>query len=257
MDTCPHFNLLAYRNDNGRWICVHLRCKSWTCPYCTIQNRIEWRAFLTKRLHDMPVQWWFGTITAPSWGRTPERTLKAIRTNFDRFWKRLRRVCGSLDYVRIYEVHKDNNFHAHIIVSSLPYRVERYTARNGKRGFRPAEKGDKAGSWAIQTWWKKTLAKCALGYMAEIKPIPSREAVGYITAYMTKDAQNFEVKNLRRVQTSRRIGTPKNEEPQYWQVARHIYGSDVNYQPIVDLSLKTKTTVNYWIDNVVYPPEER
>jgi len=87
---CPNFNLKAYRLDPQRgWLMFRLRCKDWRCPYCAIENQKMWRKHLKERIIDLGGSWWFGTITAPAWNRTPENTLAVIRTNFDRFMKRL------------------------------------------------------------------------------------------------------------------------------------------------------------------------
>jgi len=257
MNQCPNFNKIAYRHDERRgWIMFRLRCKSWRCPYCAIENQKMWRKHLKCKIIDLGGTWWFGTITAPSWDRRPEATLYTIRLNFDRFMKRLNRVFKTgVQYVRIYEKHEDGAFHMHIIVSGLSERVERYIAPTGSTAFRPTTAARKAGTWSIKTWWKKTLSKCGCGYIADIKEIPAVSAIGYVTEYMTKSAQDYHVKNLRRIQTSRAIGSPNKRSNERWDVVGFLYGGNVGYEPVIDMDEKKKIPASYWLENVVYPPE--
>jgi len=255
--TCPNFNLMAYRHDSVRgWIAFRLRCKSWRCPYCAIENQKMWRKHLKRRIIDLGGEWYFGTITAPSWDRRPGATLYTIRLNFDRFMKRLRRVFKhGVNYVRIYEKHKDGAFHLHVVVSGLSPRVRSYRARTGSIGFKPADDRDKTGTWSIKTWWKKTLAKCGCGYIADIKAIPAIAAIGYVTEYMTKQAQDYHVPNLRRIQTSRGIGSPVIKSAEKWHVDGRIWGGAINHDAFIDIDEKIKILASYWLDHLVYPPE--
>lgn len=254
---CPNFNLVAstQRASDGKWIMTRLRCKSWSCPVCARKNRQTWRNFLSAKLRKISSVWWFGTLTAPSWARSPEKSLAAIRLNFDRFMKRLRRVFGKVEYVRVYEVHKTGAYHLHIIICGLFARVERFKARSGNMGFRKPKMDTNRSTWSVNTWWKKTASKCKMGYIAEIKRIPSSEAVGYITKYLTKAAQAFDMPNLRRVQTSRGIGSPKSAGVEIWAVTGHLWGGDIGYQGFVDLDEKRSIPALYWQNEVVYPPE--
>lgn len=259
MRHCPNFSLIAYRNDSQRgWMAFRLRCKSWQCSYCAIQNQKMWRKHLKRRIIDIGGVWYFGTITAPSWNRTPEVTLDIIRTNFDRFMKRLRRVFKSgVEYARIYEVHEDHTFHLHIIISNLSPRVEPYKSRSGSMAFRPVADDQKRGTWALKTWWKKTLSKCGCGYIADIKNIPATQAIGYVTEYMTKQAQDYSVKNLRRIQTSRGIGSPNERSEERWIVNDALYGGAIGYAGFIDIDGKTKVPASYWKEHIVFPDESR
>lgn len=252
---CPYFSTMAYRKDEQKgWMGFRIGCGSWQCEVCAADNRNRWRVFLGRRLAKMGLIWWFGTITAPSWHRTPETSLKAIRDNFDRFMKRLKRVFKKgIEYVRVYEKHKQGSFHLHIIISGLCERVERYAARSKATCFRPAMGASNAKTWHIQTWWKKTLSKCGCGYIAEVKIIPTHQAVKYVTKYLTKEAQNFNVPNLRRIQTSRGIGSPKPEKRENWRINDRIWGSEVNYQSFKDLDTGRTIPAEYWIDHAAYP----
>jgi len=255
MQICPNFSLVAYRRDPIRgWITFRLRCKSWRCPYCAIENQKMWRKHLKRRIIDIGGEWWFGTITAPAWDRRPEATLYTIRLNFDRFMKRLRRVFKKgVQYVRIFEVHEKGAFHLHIILSGLSHRVQSYVSRTGSAAFKPATDAQKAGTWSIKTWWKKTLSKCGCGYIADIKPIPAVQAIGYITEYMTKQAQDYHVPNLRRIQSSRAIGSPAEKSADRWRVDPVIYGSNVDYEAVIDIDNRVVIPASYWLNHVTYP----
>lgn len=257
LKTCPNFSLLACREDPVRgWLMMRLRCKSWRCPYCAIENQKMWRSHLRRKLIDLGGEWYFGTITAPSWDRRPEATLYTIRLNFDRFMKRLRRVFKKgVEYVRIFEIHSDKSYHLHIIVRGLTERVERYTAKTGSAAFRPTTSARKIGTWSIKTWWKKTLSKCGCGYIADVKRIPAIAALGYVTEYMTKQAQDYHVPNLRRIQTSRGVGSPSQRSVEKWTVVGAIWGGSVGYEPVIDMDEKIKIPASYWLEHLVYPPE--
>lgn len=258
MHECPNFSRLAMRRDAVRgWMAFRLRCKSWRCPYCAIENQKMWRKHLKRKIISIGGTWYFGTITAPAWDRRPEATLYTIRLNLDRFMKRLRRVFKhNVEYVRIYEKHKDGAFHLHIVISGLSERVERYSAKSGSIAFRPASSGDKAGTWSIKTWWKKTLSKCGCGYIADIKHIPATQAIGYVTEYMTKQAQDYHVPNLRRIQTSRGVGSPNERSVEKWGVVERIWGGEIDYEAFIDMTTKTKIPASYWREHVTYPPDE-
>lgn len=258
MHQCPNFSRLAMRRDAARgWIAFRLRCKSWRCPYCAIENQKMWRKHLKRKILHIGGTWYFGTITAPSWDRRPGATLYTIRLNFDRFMKRLRRVFKhGVNYVRIYEKHEKGAFHLHVVISGLSNRVERYTSRTGSVAFRPAPDGIKAGTWSIKTWWKKTLSKCGCGYIADIQHIPAVAAIGYVTEYMTKSAQDYHVPNLRRIQTSRAIGSPNERSVDKWDIVERIYGGNIGYEGFIDISTKTKHPPSYWLNHVVYPLED-
>jgi len=253
---CPNYAQIAYRQtDTGRWQAVRLRCKSWRCEYCAIENQKMWRKHLKRRIIDLGGEWYFGTITAPSWDRRPAATLYTIRLNFDRFMKRLRRVFRhDVHYVRIYEVHQKDTFHLHIIISGLSERVESYRAKTGSLAFRPSSTGIKAGTWSIKTWWKKTLSKCGCGYIADVKQIPAIQAIGYVTEYMTKQAQDYHVSHLRRIQTSRGIGSPQNISSDNWRVHEKLWGIDIDYQPFTDLTTREIIPETYWQTHDFYPP---
>ena len=93
-----------------------------------------------------------------------------------------------------------------------------------------------------------------MGYMVDVQAVETiPQVVNYITKYMTKAAQSFNVKNLRRIQTSERIGAANPRGEGGWKAQRAIYGGEIQYQPLKDLNLKITIPAEYWRDNVSYP----
>jgi hypothetical protein len=256
MPYCPFFSLIVFKDTDGDKVLMkRLRCKSWQCPYCARENRRLWAKHLRKRLPRVASDWWFITLTAHEKQRTPENSLENIRTNIDRLFKRLRRIYGKVDYVRVYEVHKKGAFHAHLIVSGLSARVQRDTARNGVPFYRPtlADKGK--GNLSVRTWFRKTCRSFKMGYMVDVQAVNGiREVIAYIVKYLTKDAQDFEAKNLRRVQTTQRIGALRTAGDTGWRVKARVFRSDVPQdKSLYDADRKLQIPDEYWQENLTYP----
>jgi len=258
MSSCPNFSLLVWRVVDLKTVkMTRLRCKSWTCPYCNKKNRDEWSSHLKKRLPRVAVKWWFVTLTAHEKLRDAGQSLANIRDNIDRLFKRLRRIYERVSYVRVYEVHKTGAFHAHLLVAGMSARVLVQRASNGQTFYRPKPAGTEGRSWSIQTWWKKTARNMGMGYMVDVSPLDTHTtAVRYVLKYMTKDAQGFECKNLRRIQVTTDIGSPGRNPEAGWNPALHVTRWDVpKGGTLVDLNEKIRVPPEYWQDNDVYPPE--
>lgn len=236
---------------------TRLRCKSWACPYCNKKNRDEWSSHLKKRLPRVAVKWWFVTLTAHENLRGKGQSLANIRDNLDRLFKRLRRIYERISYVRVYEVHKSGAFHAHLLVAGLSNRVSVRKAGNGQQYFRPRKENETGKSWSVKTWWKKTCREMGMGYMVDCQPLAeTQHAVRYVLKYMTKEAQRFECKNLRRVQVTTDIGSPGKTPETGWNPALHVTRWDVPPGgTLIDLNEKIRVEPEYWQDNDVYPPE--
>lgn len=254
---CPFYSLIVWRlNDNGLPMMARLRCKSWQCEFCEKKNRELWRSHLKKRIGGIGGSWWFITLTAHENTRTPGTSLDNLRSNLDRLFKRIRRVWKRIDYVRVYETHQKGAFHTHIVMQGLSQRVARLVGRNGQEYFRPAEAIIFAKTWGIQTWFRRNARAVGMGYMVDVQELSSTpQVVNYITKYMTKSAQSFNVKGLRRIQTSERIGAANPRGEGGWQAAKSLYGGQVQYQPVIDLNKKVTIPATYWQDNVSYPPK--
>lgn len=254
--TCPNFSLVVWKREAGRIVMSRIRCKMWSCPYCAKINRELWRSHLKKRIGRLGGEWWFITITAAEWYREQAKSLENLRRGLNLLFKRIRRVFGKVDYVRVYELHKKGAFHAHIIISSLSGRVRYRRARSGLRCFYPTEKRD-LETWSLKTWFKKTSRALKMGYMVDVQKVDGiQKVVNYICKYITKEKQNFDVRGLRRIQTSSAIGAANPREAgKGWNVGGHVWAGDAKGLPLYDANLKLTINPSYWLNNIVYPPE--
>lgn len=233
---------------------VRLRCKSWQCEYCAEKNRALWRSHLKKRIGHIGGSWWFITITAHERSRSKDTSLANLRAGLDKLLKRLRRVYGRIDYVRVYEVHQKGAFHAHLVVQGLSQRVARMDLRNGEIAFRPFDTVPATRSWGIQTYFRRVAREVGMGYMVDVQAVDTiPQVVNYITKYMTKESQSFWVKGLRRIQASERIGAANQRGEGGWSVGPYVFGGEVRHSNLRDADLKVTITPEYWQEHVIYP----
>lgn len=261
MDFCPNYPLCAWAHvDRKTALFTRLRCGMWTCEYCAAKNASIWRAFLLTKLPDVADDWWLMTLTAHSNMRSGTASLENLRSNFDRIMKRIRRVFGDVEYVRVYEKHPTSaGIHAHVIISGISPYVVPGCAKNLQACFLAVlERTGKTGVWAVRTWLKKTAQECQIGYIADIRPITGDVsfAIHYVAKYLTKSQQELNAKGLRHVQTSRKIGSPKNASDHKWKVGSFVTARDFNAgQQVVDLQTGEIIPPDYWCEVDKYPPE--
>lgn len=253
---CPNFNLIVWRHNRlNQTEMTRLRCKSWQCDYCAALNREMWRSHLKKRISRLGGRWWFITTTSHEGNRSKSGSLQNLRRGLDLLFKRIRKVFGKVEYVRVYEAHQTGAFHAHIIMGGLSSRVAYRRTRSGKRAFEPVEQKGKQ-VWSLRTWLKKMARTCRMGYMVDVQELSGvQKTVNYICKYVTKEAQNFHVKHLRRIQTSQGIGAA-NERSKggQWHIAGYVYGADCQGRDLIDLNYKMTIHPSYWHTNYTYPP---
>ena len=252
---CPNFSLVVWKKTSENlYTMVRLRCKSWQCPYCASKNRELWRSHLKKRIGRIGGSWWFVTITAHEYHRTRESSLENLRSGLDTLLKRLRRVYGRIDYVRVYEVHEKGAFHAHLVIQGLSARLARLAAGNGEIYYRPFHTIPATRSWGIQTWFRRTARDTGMGFMVDVQSVETiPQVVNYVCKYMTKEAQNFNVKGLRRIQASERIGAANQRGEGGWNVGPYVFGGEVRHSNLRDADLKVTITPEYWKEHVIYP----
>jgi len=252
---CPNFDFMVFRRTHLQVEIVRLRCKSWSCEYCAKFNRDMWRSHLKKRIGKMGGTWWFVTITAHEWNRGAAETLKNLQRGIDLLFKRVRRVWGKVEYVRVYEKHKTGAFHAHLIINGLSDFVAYRRARSGAKTFAPVEsKGERVLS--CKTWFSRAARACQMGYRVDVQKLDGvQKTVNYVCKYMTKEAQAFTEKGLRRIQASQGIGAANaRHKPRGWQAVKYIYAADAAGQPVRDLDLKMTINPSWWRENFTYPP---
>jgi len=262
MDFCKRYSFVAWTRDTpvrNQVLFTRLRCKQWSCEYCAAKNQAIWRAFLYDRLPKVSDDWWFMTLTAHSRMRSQEASYKNLAHGIDVLMKRIRRVFGKVDYVRVYEKHPASDaLHAHLIISNLAPFIVPGCNKNLQRSFLPVilRQGHK-GVWALRTWLKKTAQECQVGYQADVTKIASSYSVHYVTKYLSKSCQQIDIKGLHHVQTSRGIGSPKGESNYQWQVGSYVTARDFKPgEEILDLQTGKTLEADYWSEFDRYPVEE-
>ena len=277
MQFCPRYPRVAWSREvkpdakntelsglNGKTIkkgvvlFTRLRCKQWSCPYCAEKNQAIWRAFLYERMPGVADNWWFMTLTAHSRMRSQDASYKNLQRGIDVMMKRVRRVFGEIDYVRVFEKHPTSDaLHAHLCISNLTPFVVPGCHRNLVPGFMAVlTRGSAEGVWALRTWIKKTAQECNIGYMADVQVLNGNYAVHYATKYLTKASQDIKIKGLRHVQTTRNIGSPQGESDRIWQVGDYVTARDFKArETLLDLQTGEAIPPDYWAEFDVYPPE--
>lgn len=242
-------------------IFTRLRCKQWDCPACSKLNAWIWRNWLLQRLPEVAEQWWILTLTAHSRTRTLVRSMDNLRSNLDRFFKRVKRVFGEIEYVRVFEKHPTSQaVHVHIIVTGIAAFVAiGCSAKLQPMAIGTTTRGGRNGVWSVRSWVKKIAQECAMGYIADIKPIDGEpaKAVWYVTKYLTKEQGDLHVKGLRHVQVTTGIGSPpKIGSDLVWQTAYFIVAQ--MFEPnaaITDLNTGKVIDNDYWETKGFYPDE--
>ncbi len=261
MDFCERYSFVAWARDPAQHKTVlftRLRCKQWSCEYCAKKNQSIWRAFLSNRLGQVSENWWFVTLTAHSRMRSTEASYKNLARGIDVLMKRIRRVFGKVEYVRVYEKHPTSDaLHAHLIVSGLSPFVVPGCNKNLQPCFLAiGMRESRTGVWSVRTWLKKTAQECKIGYQATVEKIENAFAVHYVVKYLSKAHQAINIKGLRHVQTTRGVGSPEVEANLAWQVANYATARDFGVGEVL-LDMQTHTVVedDYWSQFDRYPPE--
>jgi len=260
MDFCTHYPLCAYtRVSAHRLLFTRLRCGQWSCEYCAQKNRDIWRAHLLDTLPGISDHWWFITLTAHEHLRSAAASLKNIRENLDKLFKRLRRIFKHVNYVRVYEKHPASDArHAHLVASGLSPFVLRETTRTGAISYVPLlSRQSFKGTWAIKTWFKKTARAIGMGYQVDCQKIDNpHDGIRYVTKYLTKSFQDLHEKGLRHVQTSREIGSPSPEAAYSWKVVSFVSARDFTAgDTILDLQTGELLDTEYFEEHDYYPIE--
>lgn len=277
MDFCPRYPRVAWsrevkpdaspkeftdsrlkNNRKGVVLFTRLRCKQWSCPYCAAKNQAIWRAFLYDKMPGVADNWWFVTLTAHSRMRSQDASYKNLQRGIDVIMKRIRRVFGQVDYVRVFEKHPTSDaLHAHLVCSNLSPFVVPGCHKNLQSGYLAVlERDSHTGVWSIRTWLKKTAQECQIGYQADVQRLENNYAVTYATKYLTKASQEIDIKGLRHVQTTRNIGSPSGESDRIWQVGDFVTARDFKAgETLIDLQSGEAIPSEYWSTFDVYPPE--
>ena len=256
---CPHYTRVAWTHDTDKRqiVLTRIGCGMWSCDFCAKLLKRKWLAHLRKKLPEIGDTWWLVTFTAPSESYTVEDSLKRLRRGIDTFFKRARRIWEEVEYVRVYEGHKfRTTVHAHIVVSGLSEFIGVGKSANGKTVYRALDKrSGYKGTWGLRTFVKKTAQACGMGYIADCRKVNGSRAIFYVTKYLAKEQQQLNVRNLRHVQTTRRIGGIQAEKQAGWIVGYRlnkvqIYGDE----KVWDAQRGAIVPDAYWRVGEVYPP---
>jgi hypothetical protein len=259
---CKLYKKVAFAHTGPKEaLFARLRCKQWSCPYCAKKNQWIWRNWLIKRLPEVSGEWWLLTLTANKWKRTAWGSMDNIRKHLDAFFKRVKRVFGEIEYVRVYEKHPTSKaIHCHIIIAGVsPYVAIGYSAKLQPMAFGVLKREGRNGVWAVKTWIKKNAEALDMGFIADIKRLEgtAEQAAFYVTKYLTKAQEELHVKGLRHVQVTRGIGSPPKVENQTWETAAYIVAKmfapntaiqDLNTGEIIDNA--------YWEIHDFYPYDD-
>lgn len=256
---CPRYARVAWQHDtdNLQIILTRIGCGMWDCDYCSKLLKRKWLAVLRKKMPEIGDNWWLLTFTAPEASYTHEDSLKRLRRGIDTFFKRARRIWKGIEYVRVYETHKKRTtVHAHLVVYGLTPLLTVATSRNGRKVFTPLLlRTRRKGQWSIRTFVKKAAFDCGMGYIADCRQVDTVRAIRYVTKYLVKDMQQLTVRNLRHVQTTRRIGGIQGEKQAGWIVGYRlnkvqIYGNE----RVWDAQRQAYVPDAYWRVGEIYPP---
>lgn len=237
--------LLSHDFRMGYITLVRISCKQWGCPCCAQKNARNWRAYLLDTFNKKfgHEKWCFLTITANKGAHkhSPEMTIKNLQQVWKKLYDRMLRKFGpGLQYVRVFEQHKKKTFHMHILINiGEQYDSENFTLKTPKDEFRHP----------VCRWFKDACKALGGGEIAHIRRVWDDQkksanvglVVGYILKYMGKDMASFKFpKHQRRVQTSRRVGSPQTNAKGTgtWEHKREIGLSYVESasKPIVDMT---------------------
>lgn len=190
---CPRFSKALHNIDikSKSAEVVRARCKQWDCEYCAEINRRVWlaRIGLETESDGRFVQWHFFTFTllGKDHRKGVAHSLKVWRKNWNRYATRLRQRFGKSRYIRVFEPHKDNTLHIHMLTDMQIPDVVMVDDPKTKRGFRYES-----------ATVRKLLKDCGFGYIHDLMPIEHRQkgkkysssVAGYIGKYLTKNMQS-------------------------------------------------------------------
>lgn len=223
VSVCPNVKRLMKSRDYApdRLTIARVRCKQWTCGFCSIRNMNAWRRHLIERFQGVLAgkAWCFLTITVPSeMHGYPEKSVEVLQQVWKRLYDLLRRhVNEKLSYVYMFEAHKSGTYHLHALVS-LGCFYDRYPLIFVWKN--PLE------HHPLHRWLQDTLPSLGAGWKVDVRRVYSVHglsdgvsAVLYSIKYFAKakDWKRFK-KHARRIGVTRDIGglpKPKKSEHEW------------------------------------------
>jgi hypothetical protein len=272
MDYCSRIKGVVYSDDfkQGYRTLVRLSCKMWECPYCGPRNAIQWKAYLLHRFNETmrDEKWCFLTITAhKNAHKTPRLSLKNLQQVWKKLYDRLLRRFypkgangrrKGMEYVRVFEQHLSGRYHMHILLNcGEEYDKEEFVIKGNLDEYRHP----------CCRWLRVACAQLGGGWRVHIRRVWEERTktanvglvVGYILKYMGKQMHLLEFpKHQRRIQTSRRIGSPAVAKVGQgtWTHTREIPLSMLRsiHLPILDYSTGEVLQEGSFEGEAYYPP---
>ena len=241
---------------------IRIRCEMWSCPDCGPINAQRWRAYLLDRFNKSfrDEKRCFYTITAHRKAHKAGAiaTLKNLQSVWKRLYDRLGRRYGrGLQYVRVFEQHKSGRYHMHFLLNSgEKYDSHNFVIKGDLDEFRHPE----------CKWLRGAMASLGGGWRCHIRRVWEARTktanvglvVGYVLKYMGKNMGIMEFpKHQRRIQTSRKIGSPDTEAKGKgtWTHMREIPIDMVSGgRKIVDMTTGEVLTRSSFEGEHYYPP---
>lgn len=240
---------------------ARVRCKMWQCPYCWKVNQAQWRAVLFKQLPALSREWSFHTFTCKSKDHSDHKTAEIIRTHWDTLMKRLKRAYGNFSYVRVLEQHESGEWHIHMIASFHIPLDDLRTVRNK----------DKSIKYQYSARIKREILNgipfgkiCSVSNLAPDAGEDTgavEKAIGYVTKYMTKRDDTFEIsakeKKIRIIQTSRDIKFKPEKTDEVWTLKSGVYLDEVMRGEVwIDLNKGGEViTPEHFTETFIYPDD--
>ena len=274
--------MVAEHVTNARHIdMVRVRCKQWSCEYCSQENARQWKNHLLTRIGRPDFwlrQWCLITITASGEAnrKGPIYTLKNLQRGWSKLYHRLKRWNGSpFDYVRVFEKHTDGKYggyHMHILADVGDAWVYHFTNINRVLdreahamglGLKPRKRLKKEKS--PERWIKDNCATCGMGNQADFSYV-GKTAAGtarYATKYIGKQLEILEFPpRMRRIQASRGMTLKKQSgsKIRQWRAKSAIYRDDLTrFDKIYDMTARHIVNIedDFSSGQPYYPPELR
>lgn len=282
MKHCPNMRLIMVTEKLGAPLhldMLRVRCKQWSCPYCSKENARQWKNHLLTRLGRPEFwarQWCLITITASGGANRAGAlyTLKNLQRGWGRLYHRLKRWNGgAFDYVRVFERHtegKYGGYHMHILADTgdawvfWRTEIEKVYERELRAlglDLKPRKRLKKEKS--PERWIKDNCASCGMGHQADFTYVGKTAAntARYTTKYLFKQDEIKEFPpRMRRIQASRGMTLKKQggSKIRAWRAKSAIYKDDLlRWTKIYDMTAKHIISIedDFSSGQSYYPPE--
>lgn len=217
-------------------------CNKWACPTCAERKKRKLMARAIIGMQAYPdKEWFFVTLTAPSYARNFQASLKAFRSGWRKVYKAMKAahksyaLAGDFMMLKVYERHEDGTLHCHII-TDINWQSRKTRKADKKRApytfmYRNLIKRKNGSDYYRSAFLSDKCAESGLGYIGECRPIIARDGTAgfvvasYIAKYIGKDTDSGNghwPKSAHRVEFSANwpiLPPLAQDDPFAWQVA--------------------------------------